>query len=278
MTEQSFETLLLNIDSHIAVITLNRPKKLNAVSSLMIDELHQCLDRVEEDESIRAVILNGAGRAFSAGFDLESDPASKDDPEFWAVELRRDFDIIMRFWDCPKPTIAAVHGYCLGSALEITLACDITISSDDCLFGEPEVKHGDGIICLILPWVIGVKAAKEMLLSGDDRVTADRALALGMINKVVAQADLLDEAHAMARRIAANDQLAVQLTKKAINESFELMGMRKALLQALDTDITITNTETPESKAFSEISRQKGLKAALAWRASLVAGEEAKTD
>ena len=270
MTEQNFETVLFRTESSIAFVTLNRPKKLNAVSGLMIDELHKCLDLVAEDESIRAVVLNGEGRAFSAGFDLESNPASVGDPDFWSKELRRDFDIIMRFWDCPKPTIAAVHGYCLGSALEITLACDVTISDEDCLFGEPEVKHGDGIICLLLPWVIGVKAAKEMLLSGDDRVTAERALALGMINKVVPKPDLRQEAVAMAQRIAANDHLAVLLTKKAINQGFEIMGMRDALMQALETDIYITNTESPESKAFSKINREKGVKAALEWRAGII--------
>ena len=271
MPDNNFETLQFRIDSGIAAITLNRPEKLNAVNGPMKKELHQCLDVVAEDDSIRAVVLNGAGRAFSAGFDLEPNPDAKDDPEFWSKELRRDFDIVMRFWDCPKPTIAAVHGYCLGSALEITLACDVTISTDECLFGEPEVKHGDGIICLILPWIIGVKAAKEMLLSGDDRVTAERALVMGMINKIVSKADLINEANAIARRIASNDRLAVTLTKKAINQSFEIMGMRKALLEALDTDIVITNTETPESKAFTEISREKGVKAALAWRAASLA-------
>ena len=262
-----FETVLFNTESSIAIITLNRPKKLNAVNGPMIEELHQCLDLIAQDESIRAVILNGQGRAFSAGFDLESDPAAAKDPDYWDKELRRDFDIIMKFWDCPKPTIAAVHGYCLGSALEITLACDVTISSDDCLFGEPEVKHGDGIICLLLPWIIGVKAAKEMLLSGDDRVTAERALALGMVNIVVPQAESNHEALGMAKRIAANDRLAVTLTKKAINETFETMGLREALEKALNTDIQITNTATPESTTFSEISREQGLKAALAWRA-----------
>jgi enoyl-CoA hydratase len=267
MTTPQFETVRYQVDSSIAFITLNRPKKLNAVSGLMISELHQCLDMLEADDAVRALVLNGEGRAFSAGFDLAPNPNSKDDPAFWAGELRRDFDIIMRFWDCPKPTIAAVHGYCLGSALEISLACDITISSQDCLFGEPEVKHGDGIICLLLPWVIGVKAAKEMLLSGDDRVTAERALSLGMINKVVRHADLINEATELAKRIAANDLLAVTLTKKAINQSFEKMGMREALLEALETDVLITNTETPESKAFNEITKEKGLKAALAWRA-----------
>ena len=269
-----FETVLFRVESSVAFITLDRPKKLNAVSRLMIEELHQCLDLAEQDESVRVVLLNGAGRAFSAGFDLESDPASEDDPEFWRQDLRRDFDIIMRFWDCPKPTIAAVHGYCLGSAMEITLACDVTVAAQGCLFGAPEVKHGDGIICLILPWMIGGKAAKELLLTGDDRITADRALALGMINKIVDEEHLLHAALDVAKRIAVNDRLAVTLTKKAINRGYEIMGMRTALLEALETDILITTTDTPESRAFAKVSKEKGVKAALAWRAShLDAGE-----
>ena len=98
MTNLSFETLLFRVESSIAFITLNRPKKLNAVSGPMINELHTCLDLVAEKDSIRAVVLSGEGRAFSAGFDLESDPNAQNNPEFWGEELRRDFDIIMKFF------------------------------------------------------------------------------------------------------------------------------------------------------------------------------------
>ncbi len=266
-TEANYETILYEVDDPIAILTLNRPDKLNAINGLMVDELNNALDLAEADERVRVIILNGAGRAFSAGFDLTAgDESSSADVGFWRKELRRDFDIIMRFWDCPKPTIAAVHNYCLGSAMEMAIACDITIAAQDCRFGAPEVKFGSGIVALILPWVIGVKAAKELLLTGDDKVSAERALSMGLINKVVAEDELMQETRLTASTIASSDQLAVKLTKQAINRSCEIMGMRQALLQGLELDVLIETTETPESKEFNEILRKKGTKAALFWR------------
>ena len=118
---------------------------------------------------MRAIVLHGAGRAFSAGFDLDMEvdtSAGKPDPEAVRRALRNDFDIIMRFWDSPKPTLAAVHGYCLGSAMELALACDLTISSEECLFGAPEVRFGSGIVAMLAPWLAGPKRAKYLLLVG----------------------------------------------------------------------------------------------------------------
>ena len=118
----------------VAEIRLNRPDKLNAVDAQMNEELCAAIDNVEQDNDVRAIILSGNGRAFSAGFDLkfsERDPGVSDD-DHTRGELQRAFDLIMRFWDCPKPIIAAVHGYCLGSSLEISAVCDITIAAEDC--------------------------------------------------------------------------------------------------------------------------------------------------
>ncbi len=265
--EKNYQTILYKLEGPVAILTLNRPDKLNAINREMIDELNNALDLAEKDEQVRAIVLNGSGRAFSAGFDLNAGQEEANaDVEFWRKELRRDFDIIMRFWDCPKPTIAAVHKYCLGSAMEMAVACDITIATEDCRFGAPEVKFGSGIVALILPWVIGVKAAKELLLTGDDKITADRALSLGLINRVVAGNKLYEEARLTASTIANNDQLAVKLTKQAINQSCETMGMRQALLQALELDVEIETTETPESKEFNKILHEQGTRAALSWR------------
>ena len=265
--EKNYQTILYKREGPVAVLTLDRPDKLNAISGVMIDELNHALDFAEKDDQVRAIILNGSGQAFSAGFDLNAGEEEVNaDVGFWRKELRRDFDIIMRFWDCPKPTIAAVHKYCLGSAMEMAVACDITIAAEGCRFGAPEVKFGSGIVALILPWVIGVKAAKELLLTGDDRITAERALSLGLINRVVAENKLFEEARSTASTIANNDQLAVKLTKQAINQSCETMGMRQAMLQALELDVEIETTETPESKEFNRILKEQGTRAALAWR------------
>lgn len=266
MTER--KTVRYERDGPIAELVLDRPEKLNAIDARMIEELNGALDRAETDDGVRVILLRGEGRAFSAGFDLDDDePGAADRTAFWRAALRRDFDLVMRFWDSPKPTVAAVHGYCLGSATEIAAACDVTFTAQGSHFGAPEVRFGSGMVCLILPWVIGPKAAKELLLTGDDRVTADRALALGLVNRVCAEADLMTEARTVCRRLAANDRLAVTLTKRAINRGYEIAGMRRALEEALETDVEIEATETPESKAFSEQVAAVGMKAALAWRA-----------
>ena len=252
----------------VALLTLNRPDKLNAINEPVIRALDAALDAAEADESVRAIVVAGAGRAFSAGFDLDIGMGDgKPDPVDVRRALENDFRIILRFWDSPKPTVAAVHGYCLGSSLELALACDITVAAEDCLFGEPEVKFGSGIVALLLPWLAGPKAAKYLLLTGEDRVTAAEMQAMGLVNRVVPAAGLLEEAIGLARRIAANDAQAVRLTKLAINRSLDIGGMRQALLAALETDVTIETTETAESRAFNEILKRDGAKAAIAWRA-----------
>jgi len=262
-----FETIEYSVEAPIAVIALNRPDKLNAINAAMVAELGQALDRAEADDSVRAIVLRGEGRAFSAGFDLDmGEDDTGDAVGFLRRELRKDLDIIMRFWDCPKPTLAAVHKYCLGSAMEMAVACDITVAAEGCRFGAPEVNFGDGIVALILPWVIGPKQAKELLLTGDDEVSAERALALGLVNHVLPADECLAETMRLARKIAGNDRVAVDLTKQAINRSLEIMGMRSALEQAVETAVVIGAQETPESKAFNEVLEREGPKAAIAWR------------
>jgi len=251
----------------VALLTLNRPDKLNAINEPMIAALDAELDALEADDSVRAIVVAGNGRAFSAGFDLDLGlGVGKPDPAIVRRALENDFRIILRFWDSPKPTIAAVHGYCLGSALELAVACDLTVAAEDCRFGEPEVKFGSGIVALLLPWLAGPKAAKYLLLTGDDRVSAADALAMGLVNRVVPAAALLDEAVALAKRIAANDAQAVRLTKRAINRSLDIGGMRQALLAALEINVEIETHETAESREFNEIVQREGAKAAIAWR------------
>ena len=254
----------------LAVLTLNRPEKLNAINTAMIDGLHRALDTAEADEDVRVVILAGAGRAFSSGFDLDMETGGEERPDALAVRraLDNDFRIIMRFWDCPKVTVAAVHRYCLGSAMELAVACDLTIAADDCVFGAPEVRFGSGIVAMLLPWLVGPKRAKQLLLTGEDRLPAAQALQMGLVSQLVPSNRLMDEALELGRRIAANDRLAVSLTKQAINRSLDVAGMRQALLQALELDVIIETSETAESREFNVILKRDGAKAAIAWRSA----------
>ncbi len=272
MTERTepavaFTTITYETVGPVARITMNRPERTNAISATMLTELARAMDRAEADEAVRAVVVRGAGAAFSSGFDLKDQMALR--PEGvgqWRPILRKDFDVPMRFWHCPKPTIAAVRGPCLAGACELALACDLTIAAEDAFFGEPELKFGAGIVVMILPWIVGPKVAKEIILTGEDRIPAGRAYEIGMVNRVVPAADLDAAALRLARHIAAIDPNLVKETKRAINRSIEARGMLEALEAALDIDLLIEGEGSPDKRAFMEIARSQGLKAALAWR------------
>ncbi len=270
----SYETIEFTVDRGIAMLTLNRPDSLNAINQRMVDELLDAQARVARDERIRALVLAGAGRSFCAGYDLKETDAGESRPGVAETRdlLYRDFEMTMGFWDCPKPTLAAVHGHCLAGGCELALACDITIAAADARFGEPELRFGAGVVCLILPWLTGPKQAKELIFTGNDRVSAERAVAMGLVNRVVATGTALDATLEMARGIAVMDEHAMKLTKSAINRTYEIMGMREALRSAVDIDVAITSLETPDRLKFREISKREGLKAALTWRESRFAG------
>jgi enoyl-CoA hydratase len=262
----SFKTINYEINGPLALIRLNRPDKLNAINVQMVEELNNAMDKAENDPQIRVIILSGEGKAFSAGFDLDfGDESDNNREQALREELTRDFNLIMRFLDSPKPTIAAVHGYCLGGGFEIALACDLTVAADECRFGEPEVRFGSGIVALLLPWVCGSKHAREILLTGANNITTSKAVDYGLVNRAVPREDLLEETIQLGMKIARNDTLAVQLTKQAINQGYTIAGMREALLQGLETDIRIETTETDESRQFNDILKARGTKAAMKW-------------
>ncbi len=243
------ETIDLRIEDGIGWLCFNRPKALNAFDPQLIEEFGRAMAELTRDDAVNTIIVHGAGRAFSAGFDIKASANAADRTVAeWREVLEADFDFIMQFWDCPKPTIAAVHGYCLAGAFEVMLACDITVAGEAALFGEPEVRFGSGIVAMLLPWMTGPKAAKELLLTGQDRISAARAERLGLVNHVVPDGEVLARAEALARDIVAAAPASVLATKRAINRSYEIMGMRQALLQALEADIMIEFERRPRAR------------------------------
>ncbi|MEM7429921.1 MAG: enoyl-CoA hydratase/isomerase family protein [Pseudomonadota bacterium] len=250
----------------VGLITLNRPERMNAMDQPMLVALGEVLDQAEAD-STGAVVVTGAGKGFSSGFDLKAQAANPPQGvDEWRPVLRRDFDTVMRFFHLEKPTVAAVHGPALAGACELAMACDITIASQSATFGEPELKFGAGIVVMILPWIVGSKVAREIILTGEDALPAQRAYEIGMINRVVPDGSHLDEALAMARKIAAIDRTLVKETKRVLNRGMELMGLGEALEAALDIDLLIEGQGTETKRAFLKIAREEGLRAAIAWR------------
>lgn len=264
-----FETILVERKGPVAVITLNRPDRLNAISVQMIHEIHAALDEIEGSDDARAIVLNGAGRAFSAGFDLkEGATLKREGVKDWQRVLEFDLDFIMRFWHSPLPTVAAVHGPCLAGGCELAMACDITIADETARLGEPELRFGAAVVALLLPWLSNPKRAKEVLLTGNDKISAQEAHDMGMINKVVAEGEHLTNALETARTMAIMDPDAVRLTKQAVNRTFEIMGLNSALAMSVDIGAQIESIKTPERAEFGRILKEEGLQAALEWRES----------
>jgi enoyl-CoA hydratase len=264
---ERFTTIVLEQIGAVARLTLNRPERANALNAVMLREIGSALDEIERNAGLRALIVRGAGTAFSSGFDLkEQMERQPKGVEEWRTILRHDFDTIMRFWHFPLPTIATVRGPCLAGACELALACDMTIAAEDAFFGEPELKFGAGIVAMLLPWIAGPKVVKEIILLGEDRIPAARAREIGMVNRVV-NVDALDAIGlAVANHIAAIDPNLVKETKRAINRAFEAQNMLTALEEALAIDLAIEGAGSPDKIQFMEIARRDGLKAALSWR------------
>jgi len=262
-----YRNIRVAIEDQVATLEMHRPERVNALNKVMLLEINAALDALENDPAVRAIVLCGAGRGFSSGFDLKEQMERR--PEgaaVWREILELDFSTTLRFWDSPRPTIAAVHGPCLAGAFEMALACDLSICSSDAVFGEPELKFGAGIVTLLLPWMVGPKAAKDIILTGDDAVGAERALALGIVSRVVPQGEHLTTALRIARQMALIDPELVRDTKKALNRSYEIQGLRAALEAALEIDHAIESQGSPDKRRFMDIARAQGLKAALAWR------------
>ena len=263
----AYEFVRVEIEGPVGTLVFNRPEVLNAFHNEAMDECRAALKELAENDQVRAVLVRGEGRAFSAGFDMKAS-ANRDQSTVDLVrkQMERQFDFIMAFWDCPKPTIALVHGFCMAGAFEVALACDITIAAEGTRFGEPEVRFGTGIVAMLLPWAVLPKHAKEMLLTGNDKMDAARAHAIGIVNHVVAADELVPFGRRMALDIAAAAGPSVFFTKRAMNRTYEIMGMRQALLASLDIDIILNSTPSEEKAEFGRLRREQGLKAALAWR------------
>ena len=262
-----FQSIIFTVTGHVAQITLNRPERLNALNKAALEEINLAMDQAEADVDVRVIVVSGSGRAFSSGFDLKAQMEQQPEgAKVWREILDLDFDTTMRFWNSPKPTIAAVHGACLAGAFELAMACDITIACEDAVFGEPELKFGAGIVTLLLPWMTSPKQAKRIIFLADDRISAKDALAMGLVSRVVALGTHVEEALRAARGIALIDPNLVAETKKALNRTYEIQGMSTALKVALDIDHTIESHGSPDKRAFMAIAREQGMRNAIAWR------------
>jgi enoyl-CoA hydratase len=274
VSETAEPVLLAEDVGPIRRLTMNRPKALNALNGDLMDSLETALHEVATDDAIRVVILRGAGRAFCAGYDLNEDASGGDmDARDWYRALAHDNDRMLAILDHPKPIVASVHSYCLAGGTDLMLACDLAVAADDAFFGYVDIRFGSGVVSMFLPWVIGVRAAKELLFTGDDRVPADEAKRLGLVNRVVPRDELDDATLALAEEIAKNEPFVVQATKRAVNRAWDVAGFRAAMQANTEIDVMIESANLPTRDEFRRITQRSGLKAAIAWRDAKFRGE-----
>jgi len=244
-------------------LVLNRPAKLNAISRELRIALGEAVAAAVADDAVRVIVIAGAGRAFCSGYDLsEAAPA---DAWGWREVLAEDVEAALAIWRCPKPVIAQVHGYALAGGLELAMACDLIVAAEEAQLGEPEIRFGSAPVTLFMPYLIGQKKTRELLLTGDliDAVEAER---IGLINRVVPADRLEAEVDALADRLARTPPEVMAPTKAMLNRAMDAAGFRLAVEAGLDLGAIINAADTPEQREWDAIVKRDGLKAALAWR------------
>jgi len=256
--------LLVEDSGPVRRLTLNRPDKLNALDVELVEALSVALAEAAVDRDVRVLIIAGSGRSFCAGYDLTEDSPS--DSSAVLVSLRHNLDRLLEVFDHPKPILAQVHGHCLAGGCDLMMMCDLAVASEDAVFGQPEIRFGSTVVAHVMPWLIGARRAKELLLTGDDRVGAAEAERIGLVNRVVPRDGLDQATMRLARELAVVDPVAMSLTKKAINRSWEIAGFREALLAGIEIGAVIESARVPEREEFERIASEQGLKEALRWR------------
>ena len=266
-TDPAEAVLLVEDLGPVRRLTMNRPSALNALNGELTAAIAEAIAAAGEDEGVAVVILRGAGRAFSAGYDLNEDAAGGTlDAKHWHEELADSTRRMLAILDCPKPVIASVQSYCLAGGTDLMLACDLAVAADDAYFGYVDIRFGSGVVSMFLPWVVGVRKAKELLFTGEDRIPADEALRIGLVNRVVPRDELDDATLALAQEIAKNEPFVVQTTKRAVNRAWDVAGFRAAMAANTELDVLIETANLPARDEFRTITNEQGLKAAIAWR------------
>ncbi len=266
-----YQTILYGAENRIATITLNRPEVKNAINFAMMEELPGALDRADADRDVSVVVLTHKGADWGAGYDLKQDWHEKYGGAEGVLGARNMLEACMAFeygpWDCEKPVIAMVRGYCIAGSCELAMMCCVTFASRTAQFGEPEIRFSTAPPMMVMPWTIGLKKSREMLYTGDT-IDAEEALRLGMVNRVYADADLEAETYRYARRCAAISQEGLKTTKAAINRGAEVAGFRQAMEIGADMGAMLDATPTEVYETFKAITKKEGLGAALRWRES----------
>ena len=278
-----YENVLMDragTDDRVGIITLNRPEKLNALSQELLYDFDAALHDMEADHTIRVIVVKGAGRAFSAGYDLTPSQKTRADAvvrRHRGVDdkgrrllmgirtgMQQITDIHMYFWNMAKVTIAQVHGYAVAGGCEMAMMADLVVAADDAQLGHPGLRGlGTSRTGVIWPLVLGMRKAKELYYTGEN-VTGTEAEEIGMINYAWPKEELEDRTLAFADRLANMSADHLAILKVNMNRFYENMGIYSSVRSSTDLDAAGQFTEF--SYDWQEKMREEGLKDALQWR------------
>jgi enoyl-CoA hydratase len=263
-----YETIELRRDERVTWLVLNRPESLNAINATMMRELGAALAWLTDDDETRVIAIRGAGRAFSAGYDIKPAPGSaierdteRDSTETQA-HLAGNLDRFMQIWDLPKPVVAAVHGYCLAGASQLCCFCDLTIVADDAHIGLPSLPVGGGYITPIWTPFVGPKRAKQLSFVAGSHITGTVAAQWGWANYAVPPEQLWDDVTHQCHEIARMPARVLRMKKLAINRAFELdTSFRTVVGLGADVDALLQHGE--DVQAYRAAIREHGLQEAI---------------
>jgi enoyl-CoA hydratase len=270
-----YETIRYEVAGAVATITMNRPEMANAQSTELIDELDAAFDEADADDAVRVVVLAGEGKHFSSGHDLKGLVGSGE-PDKWRLlretpegkmyhEKVMYYDRCKRIRDFRKPTIAAVQGSCVAAGLMLACMCDLIVAADDATFSNPVLRMtGAGVELLVEPWELGIRKAKEFLLTGDV-IDAQEAWRLGLVNRVVPGDELRQRTRELAERIALVPPVTAQVVKDSLNHTADLMGQSDSWKYHFMAHHWMHNTETAR-RALEERNSKTSMKEVFADR------------
>lgn len=267
MTDASYEWIVVDRPlPGVQRITLNRPEKRNPLSNLLRTELFDALQKADLDPDLRVTILRGAGGNFSAGYDLKQD-SRQSQPFHTAGGIgnwpRHVVDGFLQMWDLAKPVIAQVEGYCLAGGTELATACDLVYCAEDAKIGYPVVRAISPPDNQFYPWIVGLRRAMEMMLTGDS-ISGVEAAESGFANRAYPAAELEDAVLKVAEKIARVPPDIQQINKRAVHRQMELMGIRAAIRSG--TEIQALSMLTPSARSHLKDIAEGGLTQALSKR------------
>jgi enoyl-CoA hydratase len=232
------ELVQYEVSDRVATITLNRPEAANAQNAALLDALDRMWTAAADDPDVRVIILRGNGKHFSAGHDIKGLSAAE--PKQWTVaqiyenESRRYLGYSLKWRNIPKPSIAAVKGVCIAGGLLLAWPCDLIVAADDAKFSDPAALMGiGGVEYHGHTWELGPRLAKEILFTGR-AVSAEEALRVGMVNRVVPKADLHSTTRQLALEIARMHPFALRMAKRAVNQTLDIQGFTSAVQAVFD--------------------------------------------